>query len=62
MNYLEQFCVGGGPRLIALLLVFALVGTAYGQDDPVQILYWDQVYGNETQEAGDGHRADHRQL
>ena len=34
---------GGGARLIALLLVFALLGTAYGQDDKVQILYWDEA-------------------
>ena len=38
-------------RLFALVLVFALLGSAYAQD-PVQILFWDQVYGNEAQEAG----------
>lgn len=38
-------------RLFALVLVFALLGTAYGQDQKVQVLYWDQVYGNQAQEA-----------
>ncbi len=37
-----------GARLIALLLVFALLGSAYAQD-PVEILYWDQVSGDEAQ-------------
>ncbi len=41
---------GGGARLIALLLAVVLVGSGYAQD-PVQILFWDQVYGNEAQEA-----------
>ncbi len=36
--------------LFALVLVFALLGSAYAQD-PVQIVYWDHVYGNEAQEA-----------
>ena len=37
-------------RLFALVFVFALLGSAYAQD-PVQVLYWDQVFGNEAQEA-----------
>ncbi|MCY3867302.1 MAG: extracellular solute-binding protein [Chloroflexi bacterium] len=37
-------------RLFALVLVFALLGSAYAQDR-VQILYWDQVYGNDAQQA-----------
>ena len=43
MNYLSVSRGVGGARLIALLLVFALLGTAYGQDDKVQILYWDEA-------------------
>ena len=41
MNYLT---VLRGDRLIALLLVFTLLGSAYAQD-PVQIVYWDQPVG-----------------
>lgn len=38
-------------RLFAILLVFAFLGSAAAQD-PVQVLFWDQVYGNASQEAG----------
>ncbi|MYE26155.1 MAG: carbohydrate ABC transporter substrate-binding protein, partial [Chloroflexi bacterium] len=35
-------------RFVALVLVFALLGTALAQD-PVEILYWDQVSGEDAQ-------------
>ena len=53
MNYLNVLR-GGGARLIALLLVVALLGTAYGQDDMVQIVYWDQASGEEASQAAIG--------
>ena len=46
MNYLTKLR-GGGARLVALLLVFALLGTAYAQD-PVQIVYWNQPVGEDA--------------
>ncbi|MDE2855464.1 MAG: hypothetical protein OXN88_14925, partial [Chloroflexota bacterium] len=35
-------------RLLAIVLVFALFGTALAQD-PVEILYWDQVSSDDAQ-------------
>jgi raffinose/stachyose/melibiose transport system substrate-binding protein len=38
-------------RLFALVLVFALLGSAYGQDEKVQIVYWGQTSGPQWQAA-----------
>ena len=35
-------------RLLALVLVFTMLGSGYAQD-PVEILYWDQVSSDDTQ-------------
>jgi raffinose/stachyose/melibiose transport system substrate-binding protein len=48
MNYLT--ILRGAARIIALLLVFSLLGSAYAQD-PVQIVYWGQTSGPQWESA-----------